>query len=294
MAETMNDNDNISHKIDANVQLTGDDTLGGENERGRDPGSIVAGVVGGSGSGNDLVHPEFGGGNLLDPNDDGTSSRKRKAYGDGMENDDGTSSRKRKAEYIGIDGDGIDGDGMDGDGMEHEDDDVGVEDFKDDDEDDHEEDDDDDNDEGGKQEKKSKSSQSITRIRYSNDFKVKVLDELEVTNVTVAEMARRHKLPEATLRDWVKTKDKITTAQVNRRGSAKSNSRDNLQKVTDALRTFMDLNDRLGACGMSKLPITNAMIAKHGQEVKALLLEKDANKPFLTAQERKTLNVSDR
>ena len=54
----------------------------------------------------------------------------------------------------------------------------------------------------------------------------------------------------------------------------------------------MDLNDRLGACGMSKLPITNAMIAKQGQEVKALLLEKDAKKPFLTAQERKTLNVS--
>jgi hypothetical protein len=54
----------------------------------------------------------------------------------------------------------------------------------------------------------------------------------------------------------------------------------------------MDLNDRLGACGMSKLPITNAMIAKQGQEVKGLLLEKDAKKPFLTAQERKTMNVS--
>lgn len=63
--------------------------------------------------------------------------------------------------------------------------------------------------------------------------------------------------------------------------------------MTDALRTFMDLNDRLGACGMSKLPITNAMIAKQGQEVKALLLEKDKKKPFLTPQERKTLNVSD-
>ena len=94
------------------------------------------------------------------------------------------------------------------------------------------------------------------------------------------------------VRDWLKTKDKITTAQVNRRGSAKSNSRDNLQKVTDALRTFMDLNDRLGACGMSKLPITNAMIAKQGQEVKGILLEKDRKHPFLTAQERKTLNVS--
>lgn len=44
---------------------------------------------------------------------------------------------------------------------------------------------------------------------------------------------------------------------------------------------------------MSKLPITNAMIAKQGQEVKALLLEKDKKKPFLTPQERKTLNVSD-
>jgi hypothetical protein len=56
----------------------------------------------------------------------------------------------------------------------------------------------------------------------------------------------------------------------------------------------MDLNDRLGACGMSKLPITNSMIAKQGQQVKALLLEKDAKKPFLTAQERKTMNVSRR
>jgi transposase-like protein len=162
-----------------------------------------------------------------------------------------------------------------------------------------EEEDDDEDGEGGEKKKKPKrkkkeSKSGITRIRYSNDFKVKVLDELEVSNVTIAEMARRHKLPEATLRDWVKTKAKITTAQVNRRGSAKSNSRDNLQKVTDALRTFMDLNDRLGACGMSKLPITNAMIAKQGQEVKALLLEKDAKKPFLTAQERKTLNVRTR
>ncbi|CAB9502143.1 Jerky protein homolog-like [Seminavis robusta] len=142
----------------------------------------------------------------------------------------------------------------------------------------------------GKDDKK-KGAKTITRIRYSNDFKVKLLDELEVLNVTVAEMARRHKLPEATIRDWVKTKDKIITAQVNRRGSAKSNSRDNLQKVTDTLRTFMDMNDRLEASGSSKLPITNAMIAKQGQEIKALLLEKDAKKPFLTAQERKTLNA---
>jgi hypothetical protein len=36
------------------------------------------------------------------------------------------------------------------------------------------------------------------------------------------------------------------------------------------------------------------MIAKQGQQVKALLLEKDAKKPFLTAQERKTMNVSRR
>lgn len=54
----------------------------------------------------------------------------------------------------------------------------------------------------------------------------------------------------------------------------------------------MDLNDRLGACGMSKLPITNAMIAKQGQEVKGILLEKDRENAFLAAQERKTLNVS--
>ena len=159
-------------------------------------------------------------------------------------------------------------------------------------EEDHDGMDDDEGEAGPKKAGKKKEGKSITRIRYSNDFKIKVLDELQVTNYTVAEMARRHKLPEATLRDWVKTKDKITTAQVNRRGSAKSNSRDNLQKVTDALRQFMDLNDRLGACGMSKLPITNAMIAKQGQEVKSLLLEKDAKKPFLTPQERKTMNVS--
>ena len=47
---------------------------------------------------------------------------------------------------------------------------------------------------------KRKEAKSITRTRYSNDFKVKVLDELAVSNYTVAEMARRHKLPEATVR----------------------------------------------------------------------------------------------
>jgi hypothetical protein len=70
---------------------------------------------------------------------------------------------------------------------------------------------DDDNDKGTPATADKKGPKTITRIRYSNDFKVKLLDELEVLNVTVAEMARRHKLPEATIRDWVKTKDKITT-----------------------------------------------------------------------------------
>jgi len=65
------------------------------------------------------------------------------------------------------------------------------------------------------------ATKGTTRIRYSNDFKVRVLDELQVTHSTVAEMARVHKLPEATLRDWVKTKDKIITAQIHRQRTRK-------------------------------------------------------------------------
>lgn len=63
--------------------------------------------------------------------------------------------------------------------------------------------------EAAKKGEEKKEAKSITRIRYSNDFKVKVLDELEVTNYTVAEMARRHKLPEATLRDWSRPKTRL-------------------------------------------------------------------------------------
>lgn len=97
------------------------------------------------------------------------------------EGDEGTGgdegNKKRKAGYVDIDGAKTDGEDEDGKVVDEE--------------------------EGGDK-GPDKEAKGITRIRYSNDFKVKVLDELEVSHVTVAEMARRHKLPEATLRDWVK------------------------------------------------------------------------------------------
>ncbi|CAB9520262.1 expressed unknown protein [Seminavis robusta] len=126
---------------------------------------------------------------------------------------------------------------------------------------------------------------NITRTRYSNDFKMRVVSELEEnTYGTITDISKHYGVAEQTLRDWMKNKEKIVDA-VQRRGSMKANPVNHLRHVTQALLAFMDSH-----YAQTDQPITARMIAAKGNEIKHQLLEEDARQPFLTDGERRMTN----
>ena len=165
-----------------------------------------------------------------------------------------------------------------------------------------EEDDDDEDDEGGtkRQSKRSKTDKdaklsrrqrppktNITRTRYSNDFKMRVVQEIEEPGYgTIADISKHYGVAEQTLRDWSKNKDKISQA-VQRRGNMKANPVNHLEHVTNALLKFMDEFSQTGDSIHGDTTITARMIAEKGQEIKRQILEADAREPFLSEASRK-------
>jgi hypothetical protein len=128
---------------------------------------------------------------------------------------------------------------------------------------------------------------SITRTRYSNDFKMRVVSELEEPGYgTITDISKHYRVAEQTLRDWMKNKNKIIDA-VQRRGNMKANPINHLKHVTQALLQFMD--DHYSAAGPlgDEQPVTARVIAAKGNEIKQQLLDQDARQPFLTENERK-------
>lgn len=124
---------------------------------------------------------------------------------------------------------------------------------------------------------------NITRTRYSNDFKMRVVHEIEEPGYgTIADISKHYSVAEQTLRDWIKNKDKIILS-VQRRGGMKANPVNHLEHVTQALLKYMDEYHETG----SETPITARMIADKGQSIKRQLLQQDAQTPFLTEASRK-------
>jgi transposase-like protein len=124
---------------------------------------------------------------------------------------------------------------------------------------------------------------NITRTRYSNDFKMRVVSELEEPGYgSLSDIARHYQVAEQTLRDWMKNKDRIADA-VARRGNMKANPVDHLKHVTDALLKYMD--EQYAA--NPDQPITARMIAQKGNEIRNAILAEDSERPYLTDGERK-------
>jgi len=124
---------------------------------------------------------------------------------------------------------------------------------------------------------------NITRTRYSNDFKRRVIYEMENPGYgTVMEISTHYGIAEQTLRDWIKNKDKISEA-VQRRGHSKANPKNHLERVTTAIIEYTDGRKLRGTT------MTARMIADKGQEIKHQLLERDNLEPFLNKAERKAI-----
>lgn len=147
---------------------------------------------------------------------------------------------------------------------------------KDSEDDDEDDDDDDENNLDGSNGKVSRRQQppktNITRTRYSNDFKMRVVSELEEPGYTLTDISKHYGVAEQTLRDWMKHKDKIEQA-VQRRGNMKANPVDHLKHVTAALIKFMD--EHYSTRG-NQPTITARMIAHKGNEIRKQILDQDA------------------
>ena len=125
---------------------------------------------------------------------------------------------------------------------------------------------------------------NITRTRYSNDFKMRVVSEVEQPGYgSLTDIAKHYGVAEQTVRDWVKNKDKIQQAVI-RRGNLKANPVDYLKHVTQELLKFMD--ERSSSEQQQQQPLTARMIAAKGEEIKNKILTEDARNPFLSENER--------